>query len=327
MRCRTLSPRLCIDWLYWAPPRRKHDFRSAHLHAAQQQVRGLAQALRGVRPSDAGQALRRAGVLRHHRGRAAQPGRARVEVREPGRSREEARRPDERSGIQGIPGEEPRARRAPEPGVPHPQVHVLLAAVMKKACVMGHPVAHSRSPMVHNYWLKQLGIAGVYDLKDLQPDEFVPFIKHLSDNGYVGGNVTLPHKEAAFRNGAARGAASEAVGAVNTLWLENGKLLGGNSDTHGFIANLDERAPRWQVPGCRAVILGAGGSAPAAVYMLKQRGVEVDIVNRTLARAQELATRFAARAHGWDALPRLLATADVLVNCTSLGMAGKEPLE
>jgi shikimate dehydrogenase len=197
----------------------------------------------------------------------------------------------------------------------------------RRACLMGHPVAHSRSPMIHNHWLKELGIAGVYELKDLTPEEFPAFARGLGTNGYVGGNITVPHKEVAFRLANARDAAAEAVGAVNVLWAENGKLLGGNSDTHGFIANLDERAPRWQVPGCRAVILGAGGSARAAVYMLKQRGVEVDIVNRTLARAQELATRFAARAHGWDALPRLLATADVLVNCTSLGMAGKEPLE
>src|ERR671935_763423 len=202
-----------------------------------------------------------------------------------------------------------------------------MADKLRKACVMGHPIAHSRSPMIHNYWLKKLGIAGMYELKDLTPDEFIPFVTNLAANGYVGGNVTLPHKEAAYRTVAARDAASEAVGAVNTLWLENGRLLGGNSDTHGFIANLDERAPGWEVKGCRALILGAGGAARAAVYMLKQRGVEVDIVNRTLPRAQELAARFSARAHGWDALPRLLAAADVLVNCTSLGMAGKAPLQ
>ena len=202
-----------------------------------------------------------------------------------------------------------------------------MAEPLRKACVMGHPVAHSRSPMIHNYWLKQLGIAGVYELRDLKPDEFIPFVTNLAAHGYVGGNVTLPHKEAAFRIVAARDQASEAVGAVNTLWLENGKLRGGNSDTHGFIANLDERAPGWDVKGCRALILGAGGAARAAVYMFKQRGVEVDIVNRTLSRAQELAARFGARAHGWDALARLLAAADVLVNCTSLGMAGKEPLQ
>jgi shikimate dehydrogenase len=202
-----------------------------------------------------------------------------------------------------------------------------MAQDFRRACLMGHPVAHSRSPMIHNHWLKELGIPGVYELKDLSADEFPAFARGLGTNGYVGGNITVPHKEAAFHLANARDAAAEAVGAVNVLWAENGKLFGGNSDTHGFIANLDERAPGWQVPNCRAVILGAGGSARAAVYMLKQRGVEVDIVNRTLPRAQELAARFGARAHGWDGLPRLLATADLLVNCTSLGMAGKEPLQ
>ncbi len=201
-----------------------------------------------------------------------------------------------------------------------------MAEELRRACLMGHPVAHSRSPMIHNYWCKELGIAGVYELKDLTPEEFPGFVRGLGKNGYVGGNVTVPHKEVAFKLTSKRDAAADAVGAVNVLWAENDRLMGGNSDTHGFIANLDERAPGWQVPGCRAMVLGAGGAARAAVYMLRQRGVEVDIVNRTLLRAQELAGRFSARAHGTDALPRLLPGADVLVNCTSLGMAGKGAL-
>lgn len=192
---------------------------------------------------------------------------------------------------------------------------------------MGHPVAHSRSPMIHGYWLKALGIAGAYELKDLLPEQFADFVTHLEQNGYVGGNVTLPHKEAAFRLVSQRDAGAEAVGAVNTLWLENGRLLGGNSDIHGFIANLDERAPGWNVPGCRALVLGAGGAARSAVYALKQRGVQVGLANRTPARARDLAARFGAEAHAWDAVPRLLREADLLVNCTSLGMSGKAPLE
>lgn len=198
---------------------------------------------------------------------------------------------------------------------------------MKKACVMGHPIAHSRSPMIHGYWLKTLGIPGGYEIRDLEPEAFVPFISNLAANGYVGGNVSLPHKEAAYRTVAARDAAAEAVGAVNTLWLENGRLMGGNSDVHGFIANLDDRAPGWNVPGCKVVILGAGGASRSAVYAFRQRGVEVHVVNRTLARAQELARRFGASAHEWNDLAKLLSQADVLVNCTSLGMQGKDPLE
>jgi shikimate dehydrogenase len=202
-----------------------------------------------------------------------------------------------------------------------------MSSALRRACVMGHPVAHSRSPMIHGYWLKTLGIPGAYELQDLTPKQFPDFILHLESNGYVGGNVTVPHKEAAYRAVSERDAAAQAIGAVNTLWLENGKLTGGNSDTHGFIANLDDRAPGWNVPGCRALVLGAGGAGRSAVYAFKQRGAEVHVVNRTVSRAQELAARFGAKAHGFDAVPRLLRETDVLVNCTSLGLAGKPPLE
>jgi shikimate dehydrogenase len=198
---------------------------------------------------------------------------------------------------------------------------------LRRACVMGHPVAHSRSPMIHGYWLKTLGIPGAYELKDLAPEQFPDFVTHLEKNGFVGGNVTVPHKEAAFRLVDQRDEAAEAIGAVNTLWLEDGKLRGGNSDTHGFIANLDDRAPGWNVPGCRALVLGAGGAGRSAVYALKQRGAEVHVVNRTVSRAQDLAARFGVKAHGFDDVPRLLRDTDVLVNCTSLGLAGKPPLE
>ena len=204
-----------------------------------------------------------------------------------------------------------------------------MTAAPPKACVMGHPVAHSRSPMIHGYWLRTLGIPGAYELKDLTPEAFPDFVTHLAANGYVGGNVTVPHKEAAFRLVDQRDAASEAVGAVNTLWLEGGKLMGGNSDTHGFIANLDDRAPGWDVPGGRAVILGAGGAARSAAYAFATRGLTVLVVNRTVERAHSLGADFGPRVsgHGYDALPQLLPEADLLVNCTSLGMVGKPPLE
>lgn len=193
---------------------------------------------------------------------------------------------------------------------------------------MGHPVAHSRSPMIHGYWLRELGIAGAYALMDLAPEAFEGFVTQLAAHGYVGGNVTVPHKEAAYRLVARRDAAAEAIGAVNTVWLSRGNLMGGNSDAHGFIANLDDSAPEWEVPQGRAVIIGAGGAARSAAYALTLRGFRVALVNRTPERAQELAARFGkgVSAHAPETLPQLLATADLLVNCTSLGMVGKPPL-
>ena len=199
---------------------------------------------------------------------------------------------------------------------------------IRRACIMGQPVAQSRSPMIHNYWLKLLGIPGAYEFKDLSPADFPAFIAGFGSNGYVGGNVTAPHKEAAFKGVARRDAAAEKIGAVNTIWVENGVLTGGNSDAHGFIANLDEAAPGWQVSVCRAVVLGAGGAARAAAYAFADRGVPVALVNRTRARADDLAAHFGApvSGHGQDALNELMAGADVLVNCTSGGMLGKDPL-
>src|SRR5436190_22298264 len=128
---------------------------------------------------------------------------------------------------------------------------------MKKACVMGHPVAHSRSPMIHGYWLKTLGIPGAYELKDLTPEQFVPFFTNLAANGYVGGNITVPHKEAAYRLVQRRDHVAESVGAVNTVWFDGDTLTGGNSDPFGFMANLDDRAPGWHARAARAVVLGA----------------------------------------------------------------------
>lgn len=200
---------------------------------------------------------------------------------------------------------------------------------IRRACVMGFPVAQSRSPLIHGYWLKQHGIAGAYEKKEVRPEEFAAFIGGFPGNGYVGGNVTIPHKEAAYRGVARRDAAAEAIGAVNVIWLEDGRLVGGNSDTHGFIANLDEAAPGWDLPGTQALVLGAGGSARAATHALVGRGVAVHVVNRTRERADALALHFGARvrSHDYAELPQLLATADVLINCTSCGMSGKSPLD
>ncbi len=193
-----------------------------------------------------------------------------------------------------------------------------------KAFVCGHPIAHSRSPKIHGYWLKTYGIDGSYEATDVTPESFPGFMEALRGGAYAGGNVTLPNKEAAFLLADRRDAAAEEIGAANTLWVVGGLVHASNTDAYGFAANLDERASGWD-RGRTAVVLGAGGAARAVVQALKARGFsEIRIVNRTIARGQELAHRFGAgvSAHGTDACRELCGDADFLVNTTSVGMSG-----
>ena len=203
-----------------------------------------------------------------------------------------------------------------------------MAEATRKAFVTGHPIKHSRSPRIHGHWLAKHGIDGSYQAIDVAPRDFAEFLATLQANGYHGGNVTIPHKEAAFALVDRRDQAAEEIGAVNTLWFEDGGLWGGNTDAHGFAANLDEHAPGWANNG-PAVVLGAGGASRAIIHALKQRGVsDIRIVNRTLARAEELRHRFGAgvSAHAMAAADELLGDAGLLVNTTALGMHGNETL-
>ena len=191
-----------------------------------------------------------------------------------------------------------------------------------RAFVCGHPVAHSRSPLIHGHWLSALGIAGSYERIDIDSADIRSFISNLRRSGYAGGNVTMPHKEAAFRLAARKDAAAEQIGAVNTLWLEDGILCGSNSDAYGFAANLDERAPGWDRAGV-AVVLGAGGAARAVVHALLERGIgEVRILNRTKARAQDLSDTFGRKvsAHDLSGAAELVADAGLVLNTTAPGM-------
>jgi shikimate dehydrogenase len=203
-----------------------------------------------------------------------------------------------------------------------------MADATKKAFVTGHPVKHSRSPKIHGHWLARHGIDGSYQAIDVAPENFADFVKTLQANGYRGGNVTIPHKEAAFALAERRDQAAQEIGAVNTLWFEDGVLWGGNTDAHGFAANLDDHAPGWASEG-PAVVLGAGGASRAVIHALKERGVaDIRIVNRTLARAIELRDRFGAgvSAHGMAVTSELLGDAGLLINTTALGMHGNEGL-
>ncbi|SCB48009.1 shikimate dehydrogenase [Rhizobium multihospitium] len=195
------------------------------------------------------------------------------------------------------------------------------------AFVTGYPVRHSRSPLIHGYWLKQLGLAGTYSAHEVSVEDFAAFIVSLKDgsSGFVGGNVTIPHKELAFKLADRPDELSEELGASNTLWLEGGLLHATNTDGRGFTANLDERHPGWDHSD-RAVILGAGGASRAVIQALRDRGFkEIHVVNRTVERARELADRFGERvhAHPMAALGEVMRGAGLFINTTSLGMDGE----
>lgn len=199
-----------------------------------------------------------------------------------------------------------------------------MAGNIRAACVMGWPVQQSRSPLIHGYWLKQHGLAGDYRREAVRPEDFPQFVTHLAEHGYVGGNVTMPHKDMALQLSQPDERA-KAVGAANTLWLDNGTLRSTNTDVEGFIGALDEAAPGWDKGLKKAVVLGAGGAARAVVYGLIERGVpEIHVVNRTLAKAEGLRERFGATVVpvAWERLQETLAGAGLLANSTSLGMQG-----
>jgi len=197
------------------------------------------------------------------------------------------------------------------------------------ACVVGWPVKHSRSPVIHRFWLKELGIAGDYVVQPVEPERAQAFFADFAESGYVGANVTVPHKEVAFAAVADMEPAARSIGAVNTLWLDGRRLHGTNTDGFGFLANLDQEAPGWDIAPGAAVVLGAGGASRAVLWALANRGfAPIHLVNRTEARAETLARQFgqAIRPAGWHELPSLLAGARLLVNTTSLGMEGEPPL-
>ncbi|GJD75644.1 shikimate dehydrogenase [Methylobacterium goesingense] len=203
---------------------------------------------------------------------------------------------------------------------------------MTRAFVVGHPIGHSRSPLIHGHWLHEHGIAGSYERIDVTPEAFPGFLASLRENGFAGGNVTIPHKEAAFRLVESLTPRAAKIGAVNTLFFDGSeRLCGDNTDAPGFIAHLDQTlGSNWTERGAgTALVLGAGGAARAIVVGLLERGLSrIRVANRTLDRAEALAALDPARveAVAWRDLPTALAHTGLLVNTTSLGMVGHPPL-
>jgi len=202
------------------------------------------------------------------------------------------------------------------------------AAVVAGVC--GWPIRHSRSPRIHNYWLKQYGIDGVYVPLAIPPDRAMEAIRMLPALGIRGLNVTVPNKEEAYKAMDEVDRWAQRMKAVNTVMVRDGILYGANTDAFGFMESLREAIPDWRAEAGPAVILGAGGAARAIVAGLQDAGApEIRIANRTPERAAAIRDEFGkpVRPVLWDQRADILEDASLVVNTTSLGMEGQPPLD
>jgi shikimate dehydrogenase len=196
--------------------------------------------------------------------------------------------------------------------------------------VIGHPIAHSRSPLIHGEWLREHRLPGSYERIDVAPADLPAFVERLRAGEFTGGNVTVPHKQAVMALVDTVSEAGRAIGAVNTLWREDGRIVADNSDVSGFLAHLDMTVPGWQGRVATALVLGAGGASRGICYALQSRGVgRILVVNRSRGRAEELAATLGRplEAADWASRDALVGEADLIVNTTVLGMQGKPALE
>ncbi len=194
-----------------------------------------------------------------------------------------------------------------------------------QAFVIGHPIAHSRSPLIHGQWLAEHRIDGSYEAIDVAPEALPGFFERLRSGEFAGGNVTIPHKEAVFALCDSVDPLATTIGAVNTLVVRDGKVHGSNTDYLGFLGNLDASAPGWSDGPNDAMIIGAGGAARAILVALRRRdGGKVHVLNRTLEKAQALVAEIDGpfEAHGFDAFPQLAAHTGLVVNTSAIGMHG-----
>ncbi len=195
-----------------------------------------------------------------------------------------------------------------------------------KACVIGHPIAHSRSPLIHSYWLKQMSIDGQYEKQDVAPEDLQNFFLNLEDNNLRGCNITIPHKEHAIKFVDDIDDTSSRIGSINTVWLENRKRRASTTDGIGFCTNIEQSLKSFSFKDKRVVVVGAGGSTrPIVAEMINRGAAEIIIANRNLGRAQDIARIFAnmPKAIPLDELNRNISTADLLVNTTSIGLHGE----
>jgi shikimate dehydrogenase len=196
---------------------------------------------------------------------------------------------------------------------------------VKRAFVIGHPIAHSRSPLIHNHWLEVYGIEGNYEPIDVTPGELGRFFERLRTGEFVGGNVTIPHKEAVFALCDERDPLAEEIGAVNTLVVGDGAVIGSNTDYLGFLGNLDQQVPGWSDGLSEVIVLGAGGAARAILVALKSRDIPtIHLLNRTAKKADDLALDLGGPIRGGSLgdFAARAPSAGLVVNTSAVGMKG-----
>lgn len=195
---------------------------------------------------------------------------------------------------------------------------------VKKAFVIGHPIKHSRSPLIHGTWIAEHGIDGSYEAIDVAPEQLPAFVERLRRGEFAGGNVTIPHKEAVFALCDSVDPLATIIGAANTLVRQpDGRIHGFNTDYMGFLGNLEQNAPGWARGLQRAIVLGAGGAARAILVALREEGIpEIVLLNRTPEKAEALAREISGPfvTGALADYGRYAAGAGLLVNTTSIGM-------
>lgn len=193
--------------------------------------------------------------------------------------------------------------------------------------LIGHPVAHSLSPLIHGYWRAQHGIEGSYDLFDIAPDMLQAELQEMKKTPLRGVNVTVPHKQSVMQALDSVDETAKIIGAVNTVVSQQGKWHGTNTDAYGFMAHLNAEIPDWQPTVSHCAVIGAGGAARAIVHALKEAGAgRITILNRTEGKAKELAHAFGCDSAPMELAQDILATTALLVNTTSAGMKDNAPL-
>ena len=198
------------------------------------------------------------------------------------------------------------------------------------AAVIGHPVNHSRSPRMHNFWLAHFGLEGYYIPLDIDPKKFERSIRNLPELGLVGANITIPYKEKVLKIADKISDRAALVGAANTLtFLQNGGIYADNTDGYGFLQNIKSKYKDWSAREGISVVFGAGGASRAILGALIEDGAsDIILANRTRSRADQLRSDFGAKIKvvEWMKIQNYLSEASTIINTTSLGMVGKTDL-